>query len=91
MACSPSTAIGFICTSIPVYLVGKFRASHIAARFLLPGSHTEIPQAVRVVSIKEQLVAHISPKRRLRTASRGVFQASIDFGLESKSDHSRRC
>jgi hypothetical protein len=53
MVCSPSTAIGFICTSIPVYQFGKFRASHFAARFLLPGSRTEIPQAVRVVSIKE--------------------------------------
>ena len=56
----------------------------------MPGSHTEIPQAVRVVSIKEQLVAHISPKRGLRTASRGVIQASVDFGVEPKGNHSRR-
>jgi hypothetical protein len=91
MACSPSTAIGFIFTSIPVYLAGKFRASHFAARFLLPGSHTEIPQAVRVVSIKEQVVAHISPKRGLRTASRGVIQASFDLGAEPKGNHSCRC
>lgn len=37
----------------PCISIREFRASHFAARFLLPGSRTEIPQAVRVVSIKE--------------------------------------